>query len=237
MKKVLFISYFALFVILINSTNAQHNSNTELLKSQIKNTYELGVGGLGYNYINFMPEVYLNGFQQSKSYGLMFKRSLNKKLILRVVAETDRFSVSHAGTQYYEVADSMDISGNYSGNKFSLGIERRWVAGKRLCINGGIDAQFAQYIYRGSMQHLPSIYKHIDNAIYSNVSISPFIGLQYTVMQKFNLGVETSFSGTFIHRNSYIEVVRPEPGTYQKTSNYFDVNPNPIRRVFVTYSF
>ncbi len=239
MKHLLITLFLALLITSsVTSSFAQQNDNsTELFKQYRVSAYELGFSGLGYHFINIMPEKFLNGFHTVQNRGLMFKRSINEKFIARVVFENERFSINHAGTQYYEFADSMNIAGNYSGNKLSLGLERRWQVSDHLYVNSGIDLFAAQYVYYGFAEHLPSVYKHLDRSVYTTAGISPFIGLQYTLLEKFNMGFEVSFDATYIHRNSSIETVRPEPGAYTSVSNAFDVNPSPVRRVFVTYSF
>lgn len=221
----------------ITTAISQHSSNTELPQPVRTRTYELGITGLGCHYINIMPEKHLNAFMCTQSRGILFKRSLNDKFILRAGLENERFFINHSGTQYYEVADSMNIAGNYSGNKIIAGVERRWQISNNFFVNGGADIEAAQYLYNGATQHPKTIYRHNENAVYTTAAVSPFIGIQYTFLQKFNVGAEVSYSATFIHRNSYINVTKPEPFEYRRINNSVDVNPNPIRRVFVTYSF
>jgi hypothetical protein len=238
MKKGLVYSLFMVLVLCSNSTIAQHETNEHSLPvGSNEHTYELGLTGMGYHFINIMPETYLNRFLFTQNRGLIFKRAINQKLWLRVMLENERFVINHEGRQYYEVADSFNVAGNYNGNKLAVGIERRWQMTDRLSMNTGIDAQFSQYFYRGIIENNQGFYKHIDNAVYSTTGLSPFAGIQYHISRKVNIGFDVSFDITYIHRQSYIEVTRPEPGSYQMTSNKMDVNPNPIRRIFINYSF
>lgn len=237
MKKHALILVILFFVIHLSHAIAQQNNLTEIPQPLQTRTYELGISGFGCHYINIMPEKHLNRFQFTQNRGIFFKRSLNDKFILRAGIENERFYINHSGTQFYEVADSMNISGNYSGNKIIIGTERRWQISKNFFVNLGADVEVGQYFYNGSTQHPKTIYRHTENAVYTTTAVSPFIGIQYTLLQKFNIGAELNYSATYIHRNAYITVTRPEPLAYRRVNNMIDVNPNPIRRVFLTYTF
>lgn len=200
-------------------------------------SFEVGIAGLGLRYNTFTPGKYLNKFSASTSKGIIVKKSLKNNWKLRIGAESEKLNINHKGVQYYEVADSMNIVGSNIGNKIFAGIEHQWQANNNLKLICGIDAEYSNYNYIGKSENSKSSYSINEKINFQGIGIAPFAGLDYCLFQKFHIGAEINFLINTIKSKSEIEVIKPEPDFISSNSTYLDINPNPLRRVYLTFAF
>ena len=77
---------------------------------------------------------------------------------LRVGAESEKSNINHKGVQYFEVADSLNITGSNIGNKLFAGIEHQWQLNNNIKFICGIDAEYSIYKYIGESEKSKASY-------------------------------------------------------------------------------